>query len=113
MVLGTPGGDTIASTLLEVLSNLVDYAMTLPAAIDAPRFHQSFWPDRARYETSHPLSVPVRRGLEKIGHFWNSNSAKQGHANCVLLNREMALGYADPREGGLALAARTPRNLTH
>jgi len=113
MVLGTPGGDTIASTLLEVLSNLVDYGMSLPAAIDAPRFHQSFWPDRARYETSHPLPAPVRKRLEQIGHFWDSNSPKQGHANCILLNREMALGYADPREGGLALAARAPHGMTH
>ena len=104
MVLGTPGGDTIASTLLEIFSNLVDYGLTLPAAVDAPRFHQSYWPDRARYETSHPLPAVARKRLAKMGHKW-AKSAKQGHANCILLSGATAMGYADPREGGLALAA--------
>jgi len=109
MVLGTPGGDSIPSTLLEVTSNLVDFAMTLPAAIDAPRFHQAYAPDRARYETSHPLSANLRRKLEKMGHSWNTDWPKQGHANCILLANGVQYGYADPREGGLALAAAKPQ----
>ncbi len=106
LVLGTPGGDSIASTLMEVLSNLVDFSMTLDAAINAPRFHQSFAPDQARYETSRPLKLAVRKQLTRIGHNLLGNSAKQGHANCILITNTEVFGYADPREGGLALAAR-------
>ena len=108
LVLGTPGGDAISSTLLEVLSNLVNFKMPLDEAVDAPRVHQSFATDRARYETSRPLSRTVRKQLQKMGHIWDSGSGKQGHANCILLIQSAAAGYADPREGGLALAARDP-----
>ena len=106
LVLGTPGGSTIASTLMEVLSNLVDFRMNLDAAIDAPRIHQSFAPDRARYEASRPIKLSVRKQLTQMGHNLAGDSAKQGHANCILIGNGEAFGYADPREGGLALAAR-------
>lgn len=106
LVLGTPGGDTISSTLMQVISNLVDFRMPLDEAVDAPRIHQSFASNRARYETSHPLSRTVRKELQEIGHDWDSGWSKQGHANCIVLTQSTAAGYADPREGGLALAAR-------
>ena len=110
LVLGTPGGDTIASTLLEVLSNVIDFGMPLDEAVDAPRFHQSFAPDLTRYEASHPLSATVRQQLTKIGHHWDKIPGKQGHANCILLANGVSYGYADPREGGLVLAARVGVN---
>ncbi len=113
LVLGTPGGDTISSTLVEVVSNLVDYDMPLDEAIDAPRFHQSFAPDRARYETSHALSRKVRQELQRMGHVWGDSPGKQGHANCVLLTGSALFGYADPREGGLAMSARNRGTEAH
>lgn len=107
LVLGTPGGDTIASTLLEVLSNIVDFGMSLDTAVDAPRVHQSFTPDRARFEGSRPIGITVRRELMKMGHIVTGKAGKQGHANCILLINSEVFGYADPREGGLALAPMT------
>lgn len=104
LVLGTPGGDTIASTLLEILSNIVDFGMSLDAAVDAPRVHQSFTPDRARFEGSRPIGIAVRSALMKMGHIVTEKGGKQGHANCIMLINTGIFGYADPREGGLALA---------
>ncbi len=108
LVLGTPGGDSIPSTLMQVLSNLVDFNMSLEAAIDAPRVYQSFAPDIARYEALRPIKAAVRKQLTRMGHNLSGKSPKQGHANCILLRNSDVFGYADPREGGLALAARFP-----
>ena len=106
LVLGTPGGDSIASTLMQVLSNLVDFNMPLDAAVDSPRVYQSFAPDTARYEALRPINASVRKQLTRMGHNLSGNSAKLGHANCILLGDSDLFGYADPREGGLALAPR-------
>jgi gamma-glutamyltranspeptidase/glutathione hydrolase len=101
--MGTPGGDTIASTLMQILSNLIDFHMPLDAAVDAPRVHQWFLPDRASYENTRPIGPAVRRHLQDMGHRFEPKGPKQGDANCILLTNAGFWGYADPREGGLAL----------
>ncbi|MEB2322431.1 MAG: gamma-glutamyltransferase [Sorangiineae bacterium] len=106
LVLGSPGGDTIPSTVVQVLRNIVDHGMTLDAAIDAPRVHQDFAPDAFRYERARPISVAVRRELEAMGHRVSKKTLPMGDANDLLIVGDEAYGYADPREGGLALAVK-------
>jgi gamma-glutamyltranspeptidase/glutathione hydrolase len=45
MVLGSPGGSRIITTVLETLVNLIDFGMTADQAVAAPRFHEQFLPD--------------------------------------------------------------------
>jgi gamma-glutamyltranspeptidase/glutathione hydrolase len=105
-VLGTPGGDTIPSTIVQVLRNMVDYGMTIDDAIDAPRVHHGFVPDRIRYERDHPPPKSVLSALGRLGHQVLGDRRTIGDANDVLIDeRGVAWAYADPREGGLALAA--------
>src|SRR5206468_7659912 len=40
LVLGTPGGSWIITTVVHTILNVVDYGMTIQEAVDAPRFHQ-------------------------------------------------------------------------
>ena len=69
MVLGTPGGDTIPSTIAQVFRHLVDHGMTLDRAVDAPRVHQSFVPDEVRYERARPpRPKAVLEALKQLGH---------------------------------------------
>jgi gamma-glutamyltranspeptidase/glutathione hydrolase len=110
LVLGTPGGDTIPSTIAQVLRHLVDHGMTLDQAIDAPRVHQCFVPDEFRYEASHPLPARVLERLRGLGHRPSRKHTSMGDANSILLDGQVAWGYADPREGGLALAAWSPQD---
>jgi gamma-glutamyltranspeptidase/glutathione hydrolase len=105
LVLGTPGGDTIPSTIAQVLRHLVDHGMTIDQAVDAPRIHHCFMPDEFRYESSHPLPIGVLEALRKLGHTPSRKRIPMGDANVILIAGETAWGYADPREGGLALAA--------
>jgi gamma-glutamyltranspeptidase/glutathione hydrolase len=104
LVLGSPGGDTIPSTLMQIVSNVIDYQMPLTAAVDAPRVHQSYMPDRAGFEMKRPIRLSVRQRLKAMGHRLEPRGRKQGDAKCILLTDDAVWGYSDPREGGLAEA---------
>ena len=109
LVLGTPGGDTIPSTLSLLVTRLVDFHEPLDTAVDAPRIHHGFVPDYVRFETARPLPTDLRAGLEAKGHKLVRSSLTQGDASVIVIgpSGESSFGYADPREGpGLALAAR-------
>lgn len=101
-VLGTPGGDTIPSTLGQIISHLVDERLSLQAAVEAPRWHQAFLPDQARYEPELRTS-PVLPELRRRGHKLRALGRRFGDANCVVLDHGKAYGYADSREPGVAI----------
>jgi gamma-glutamyltranspeptidase/glutathione hydrolase len=110
LVLGTPGGDTIPSTLALLVTRLIDRREPLDAAVDAARMHQAFVPDVARYEAQRPPPKEVLSALKGMGHALLGTWTSQGDANVILLDpaTKTAAAYADPREGpGLALAAST------
>ena len=50
LVVGTPGGRRIPSTVIQTVVNLVDFRMNVQEAIDAPRVHHQWLPDLLRYE---------------------------------------------------------------
>jgi len=50
MVLGSPGGPTIITTVANVLVNVADYGMNIKQAVDFPRFHQQWLPDELMLE---------------------------------------------------------------
>jgi gamma-glutamyltranspeptidase/glutathione hydrolase len=106
LVLGTPGGDTIPTTLVLLVRRLIDRKLTLDEAVDAPRYHHGFVPDSVRYEKARPLAKVVRGGLGRLGHKLAPSWAVQGDSSAILIADGVAFGYADPRDGpGLALAA--------
>jgi gamma-glutamyltranspeptidase/glutathione hydrolase len=100
LVLGTPGGDTIPSTIAALVLNLVDRGMTLDEATDAPRIHHGFVPDDVRYESARPPPRAILDGLKKLGHRIRPSPPVQGDANCLLIDENRAFGYADPRDPG-------------
>lgn len=102
LALGSPGGDTIPSTVVQVLRNVVDYGMTIDEAIDAPRIHGSFAPDEVRDERARPIPAKVKQELEKMGHHFSKKRIPIGDADNILIADGVAYGYADKREGGLA-----------
>jgi gamma-glutamyltranspeptidase/glutathione hydrolase len=106
LVLGTPGGDTIPNTVARILRNVVDYGMTLDRAIDAPRIHHGFVPDEIRYEGAHPPPKATLAELARRGHRLSAKTRSIGDANSIAIAEGVPYGYADPRGGGLAAAAR-------
>lgn len=104
-VLGTPGGDTIPSTLAQLIRHLVDDGWPLDRAINAPRWHHGLLPDEARYESKYPPAKGLRQALERLGHRVRPHGSTIGDAHSIVLGEHQAFGVADRREGGLALAA--------
>jgi gamma-glutamyltranspeptidase / glutathione hydrolase len=66
LAVGSPGGATIITTVLQILVNRIDLGMTLPEAIAAPRASQR----NAATTQAEPafLALPARTGLETLGH---------------------------------------------
>lgn len=67
MVVGTPGGSRIPSAVIETISNMIDFGMTVTEAVDAPRVHHQWLPDQIGYE-SFALSADTIARLEAMGH---------------------------------------------
>jgi gamma-glutamyltranspeptidase / glutathione hydrolase len=67
LVVGTPGGSRIITTVLEVIVDVLDYGMDLKSAVDAPRFHNQWLPDTLAAEPG-ALSAPVQARLAAMGY---------------------------------------------
>ena len=67
MVLGSPGGSTIITTVFQIILNVFEYGMNMQEAVDAPRFHHQWMPDIVYFEREHPNSI-LFKSLEDMGH---------------------------------------------
>jgi gamma-glutamyltranspeptidase/glutathione hydrolase len=67
LVLGSPGGSRIITTVLETIMNIVDHAMTAQEAVDAPRLHHQSQPEDVYFERSG-LSPEVVTQLTAMGY---------------------------------------------
>ena len=100
-VLGTPGGATIPSTVLQVMVNMIDLHLDPQEAVDAPRVHHQGLPDRLRFERG-TLPPEVRRALTERGHELAPVSC-QGDVQLLSVAPDGAiLAAPDPRRGGAA-----------
>ncbi len=94
LVTGSPGGSRIITTIANVIVNLIDYHMSLPEAVAAPRIHHQWIPDEVRVEPDIPadmIYVLERRG-NKV-----TQSTPWGSANSILVTQKNLQGVADPR----------------
>jgi gamma-glutamyltranspeptidase / glutathione hydrolase len=66
MVVGTPGGTTIITSVLQSIIDVVDYGMNAHDAVNKPKFHHQWLPDRIDIESGFPVSVSRR--LESMGY---------------------------------------------
>ena len=67
LVVGSPGGSRIITTVLQVISNVVDHHMGLQEAVDAPRIHHQWYPDVIYYE-QNGLSADTQTVLKQQGY---------------------------------------------
>jgi gamma-glutamyltranspeptidase/glutathione hydrolase len=101
LVVGTPGGSRIITTVLEVIVNFIDHGMTLQEAIDAPRIHHQWLPDTLGAEP-FALSADTVNTLAAMGYKivplkpWGSGNAVE------------AIGIA-PADAAAATALGFPR----
>jgi gamma-glutamyltranspeptidase / glutathione hydrolase len=111
LILGTPGGRRIITTVLQTILNVVDFQMDIQEAVDAPRIHNEWLPDVTNAEP-HAISPDTRKILEGMGHHIEISPATN-HVTAIIVGAPKLGGAAigqsrfyganDPRPGsGLA-----------
>jgi len=88
MVVGSPGGSRIITTVLETVLNMLDHDMTAQEAVDAPRLHLQWLPD-VLYAERFALSPDTRAALTRMGHRIEEQ-APWGAAELIAVNSELA-----------------------
>jgi gamma-glutamyltranspeptidase/glutathione hydrolase len=98
MVIGSPGGRTIINTVLLTILNVVDFGMNIQDAIDFPRFHHQWLPDRIQFE-KNGISPDTLALLQRRGHATVENAFYQGVAQGIIWNKaeKVLEGGADRR----------------
>ncbi|WP_400080211.1 gamma-glutamyltransferase [Winogradskyella sp. R77965] len=74
MVLGTPGGSTIITSVLQTILNVHEFEMTMQDAVDAARLHHQWLPDQIRMEVDL-FSEDLKQKLTNKGYFINEEAA--------------------------------------
>ncbi len=102
MAVGSPGGSTIPTTVLQVISNVIDHDMDIVRAVGAGRIHHQYMPDRLLVD-KYGLEPATRNELRKKGHQLQDLAA-WGDAEAVYVDPKTGLRYAasDPRNEGAA-----------
>lgn len=101
MVVGSPGGATILTTVFQTIVNVIDYDMSMQEAVSAKRVHHQWLPDQIKAEEA-ALTAEALGKLEGIGHSFEFVD-KIGRSDCILVLPDGTLeGGADPRGDDMA-----------
>lgn len=96
MVVGTPGGSTIITSVFQTILNVVEWNMGMQEAVNAPRFHHQWLPDGISIERGE-FQPEVRGELVEMGHrFFERSAIGRVDAILVLPDGRLEAG-ADPR----------------
>jgi gamma-glutamyltranspeptidase/glutathione hydrolase len=101
LILGSPGGSTIPTVVLQVILNYLDFGMDIQEAVDAPRFHHQWLPDQIDYE-EFGISKDVIDNLQKRGQIVGSKKVL-GRVEAIAIENNLFLGATDPRGFGAAI----------
>ena len=102
LVLGSPGGPTIITTVANILMGVVDFGLDIQEAVNAPRFHHQWLPDQILVEdrlSPDTMNLLRSKGHKlKVGHFW-------GDGECIMIDPKSGerLGASDGRNNGKAV----------
>jgi gamma-glutamyltranspeptidase/glutathione hydrolase len=101
MVLGTPGGSRIPTTVYQVLSNVYDYQLGLPAAVGAFRFHHQLLPVNTIYvEKYKPVPDDQQKLLAERGYTFKVQGFN-GDVQAIRVTDGQPEAVADPRGSGV------------
>ncbi|EGY80789.1 gamma-glutamyltransferase [Peptoniphilus indolicus] len=97
MVVGSPGGTRIITTVLQVISNVIDHEMDIAEAVAKPRFHMQWLPDEIRIEKD-TLVKDVKVKLENMGYKVTKKPV-MGDVNAIIKDPKTGTFYGakDPR----------------
>jgi len=101
MVIGTPGGSTIFTSVFQNIINILDFGMNPTAAAGASRFHhQLLPPDLITYSPGVPLSADVISGLGDMGYRVEPHDFRFGDMQTIVKDGTQWQAGSDPRKRG-------------
>jgi len=109
LVLGSPGGARIPTTVANILMGVIDYGMDIQEAVNAPRFHHQWEPDQISVEQwfSPDTVEKLRQMCHKvfIGVQYEEWEPRWSDGECVAVNPKTGerLGASDNRNDGKAV----------
>lgn len=102
LVLGSPGGGRIITTVLQTIINIIDYEFELDKAIDLPRFHHQWYPDEIQMEKDF-ADDNTRMKLKSMGYSLKDIS-DFGRVDAIMfLSDGTMTGHSDRRGYGKAI----------
>lgn len=97
MVVGTPGGSTIITSVYQTILNVIEHKMTMQQAVNAHKFHHQWLPDRTVFE-ANAFDKKTLDILRNKGYIIDQQSGTLGRMDCILVRPDGTLeGASDPR----------------
>jgi len=85
-VLGSPGGSRIISTVANILLSVAEFGLSIQQAVDAPRFHHQYLPDKLYLEPGFPEETLT--ALREQGYDLEIESEAWSNGECIAVNAE-------------------------
>lgn len=102
MVVGSPGGGRIITSVLQTIINVIDFNMSIGDAIDAPRFHHQWLPDEIQIEKD-VFDKDMKKVLTDMGYTLKE-IPEFGRVEGILFNADGSFtGHSDKRGYGKAI----------
>ncbi len=98
MILGTPGGSTIITSVLQTILNVFEFGMDIQSAINAPRFHHQWLPEKIEFENGVFDEVSMKKLQEKGYDIKQDYTRVIGRVDAILISKNGIITTgADPR----------------
>ncbi|WJN48314.1 gamma-glutamyltransferase [Pseudomonas asiatica] len=104
LVIGTPGGSRIFTSIFQVMNNLYDYDMPLDKAVAAQRVHHQLLPkDTIYFDSYAPLTGQVADELKKMGYVLEDQGWEMGDIQAIRVDGTKLETASDPRGRGVGM----------